>query len=94
MTSDVQVDSIRCMRTTLDIEGPILKDLRAMQRREGGTLGSLVSRLLAEALARRAQPTRASAFRWTARPMVTRVDLADKEAVYAILDRPDRAAEP
>lgn len=81
------------MRTTLDIEGPILKDLRAIQRREGGTLGSLVSRLLAEALARREQPAGAR-FRWTARPMVPRVDLADKEAVYAILDRPDRAAEP
>ena len=82
------------MRTTLDIEGPILKDLRKIQRREGGTLGSLVSRLLAEALARREKPAGAKSFRWTARPMVPRVDLADKEAVYAILDCPDRAAEP
>jgi len=82
------------MRTTLDIEGPILKDLRALQRREGGTLGSLVSRLLAEALARRELPAGIPTFRWTAGPMVARVDLADKEAVYAILDRPDRAAEP
>lgn len=82
------------MRTTLDIEGPILKDLREIQKREGGTLGLLVSRLLAEALARREPPGATPSFRWTARPMVTRVDLADKEAVYAILDRPDRAAEP
>lgn len=81
------------MRTTLDIEGPVLKELREVQRREGGTLGSLASRLLAEALARRGRPA-AAPFRWTARPMGAIVDLADKEAVYAILDRVDRAAEP
>ena len=33
-------------------------------------------------------------FRWTSRPMRSLVDPADKDAVYAILDRPDRAAEP
>lgn len=80
------------MRTTLDIEGPILKELRAIQRREGGTLGALVSRLLAAALARPGRPVH-EPFRWTARPMGARVDLADKEALYAILDRADRVAE-
>ena len=40
------------MRTTLDIEAPVLKELRELQKREGGTLGALVSRLLADALAR------------------------------------------
>jgi hypothetical protein len=82
------------MRTTIDIESPVLKELKKLQKREGGSLGSLVSRLLAEALAReprdRARPT----FEWTARPMGARVDLADKEAVYAVLDWSERAAEP
>ncbi len=82
------------MRTTLDIEGPILKDLRDIQRREGGTLGELVSRLLAEALARRPRRPVAPTFEWTARPMRALVDLGDKDLVYSILDRPDRAAEP
>jgi hypothetical protein len=81
------------MRTTLDIEGPVLKELRSIQKREGGTLGALVSRILAEALARHGRPAK-QAFRWTARPMRARVDLADKDALYAILDRADRAAEP
>lgn len=80
------------MRTTLDIEGPILKELRAIQRREGGTLGALVSRLLAAALAQGGQPA-LEPFRWTARRMGARVDLADKEALYAVLDRADRVAE-
>jgi hypothetical protein len=82
------------MRTTLDIEAPVLKDLRELQRREGGTLGELVSRLLAEALARRPKKPVAPAFAWRARPMGALVDLVDKEVVYAILDRTDRAAEP
>ena len=81
------------MRTTLDIEDPVLKELREVQKREGGTLGSLASRLLAEALARQGRPLIAP-FHWTTRPMGATVDLADKEAVYAILDRADRAAEP
>ena len=81
------------MRTTLDIEGPVLKELRAIQKREGGSLGALVSRLLAGALARQGRPAKKT-FRWTARPMRARVDLADKEALYAILDRADRVAEP
>jgi hypothetical protein len=78
----------------VDIEGPVLKELREVRKREGGTLGSLVSRLLAEALERRGRRRAPPPFRWTARPMRALVDLADKEAVYQILDRPDRAAEP
>lgn len=82
------------MRTTLDIAAPILKDLRELQKREGGTLGDLVSRLLAEALARRPRKPAAPTFEWTAKPMGALVDLADKDVVYSILDRADRAAEP
>jgi hypothetical protein len=82
------------VRTTLDIDAPVLRDLRELQKQEGGTLGELASRLLAEALARR--PTRPSspAFEWTAKAMGALIDLADKDVVYSILDRADRAAEP
>jgi hypothetical protein len=80
--------------TTLDIEGVLLRELREIQKREGGTLGSIASRLLAEALGRRSRRASSPAFRWMARKMGAMVDLADKEAVYAVLDRPDRAAEP
>ncbi|MGC9958119.1 hypothetical protein [Roseiarcus sp.] len=49
-------------------------------------MGAVVSGLLAEALARR-HPSRARpSFRWTTRPMKSLIDLADKEAVYAVLD--------
>jgi hypothetical protein len=94
LTSDARALIIWCVRTTLDIETPVLKDLREIQRREGGTLGDLVSRLLAEALARRTRKPAVTALEWTSRPMRALVDLADKDLVYSILDRPDRAAEP
>jgi hypothetical protein len=81
------------VRTTLDIEKTVLKELREIQRREGGTLGAIASRLMAEAMARK--PRRAAAtFSWTSQPMEAIVDLEDKDLVYTILDRPSRAAEP
>jgi len=76
------------MRTTVDIDDPILKDLKRLQRREGKSLGRLISDLLAQALAaqeRRSQRP-APTFRWIARPMRARVDLADKHALLDAMD--------
>jgi len=86
LTSDVLIIASRIMRTTLDIDDPILKEVRALHEREGRSMGAIVSELLAEALARR-RPSRARLpFRWTSRPMKALVDLTDKETVYAALD--------
>lgn len=74
-------------RTTVDIDDPILRELKVAQREEGVSLGRLVSRLLAEALSRRKKSARPGAFRWNTKRMNARVDLADKEAVWAVLDR-------
>jgi hypothetical protein len=75
------------MRTTIDIDDPILREVKAIHEKEGRSIGAIVSELLAEALAGR-RPTRAKPpFRWTSKPMKALVDLADKEAVYAVLDQ-------
>jgi hypothetical protein len=76
------------MRTTIDIDDPILKDLKRLQRREGKSLGRLVSDLLARALAEERRGTRPSPpkFQWISRPMRARVDLADKDAVLDAMD--------
>jgi hypothetical protein len=74
------------MRTTLDIDDPILKEVKAIHEREGRSIGTIVSELLAEALAGRRTSRTRPPFRWTAHPMKSLVDLADKEAVYAVLD--------
>jgi hypothetical protein len=74
------------MRTTLDIDAPILREVKALHEREGRSMGAVVSELLAEALARRRSSRARPSFRWTSRDMKSLVDLADKEAVYAALD--------
>jgi hypothetical protein len=76
-------------RTTIDIDAPILRDLKRRQKREGKSLGRLVSDLLAEALHRSRDVRRDSPFRWLSRSMRAQIDLTDKEAVYEALDRQD-----
>lgn len=75
------------MRTTIDIDDPILKDVKRLQKREGRSLGRLVSDLLAESLARRRKAAKPEkAFAWIHRGMGARVDLGDKELIHSILD--------
>jgi hypothetical protein len=74
------------MRTTLDIDDPILREVKAIHEREGRSIGAVVSELLAEALARRRPSRTRPSFHWTSRPMKSLVDLTDKETVYAALD--------
>ena len=71
-------------RTTIDIDAGVLRELKRRQRKEGKTLGQLVSELLAVSLRRSERP--ADDLRWTARPMGARVDLEDKEAVRRALE--------
>jgi hypothetical protein len=75
------------MRTTLDIDDPILREVKAIHEKEGRSMGAVVSELLADALGRRrGSGTRPTRFHWTSRPMNALVDLGDKDAVYAALD--------
>ena len=74
------------MRTTINIATPVLEELKRIQKRDGVTLGELVSGLLAEGLrTRRADPVDHE-LDWTSQPMRARVDLTDKDAVFAVLD--------
>ena len=74
------------MRTTIDIPAPVLEELKQLQKTEGVSLGSLVSRLLADALARRHIDSVEPDLNWNTRTMQARVDLTDKEAVHALFD--------
>jgi hypothetical protein len=74
------------MRTRLDIDGPILREVKALHEREGRSMGAVVSELLAEALAERRSSRTPPAFRWASHEMTSLVDLSDKQAVYAELD--------
>lgn len=74
-------------RTTVDIETPILQEIKDLKKKEGQSLGQIISQLLSEALGSRKAANKLPQLRWTSRPMKARVDLSDKDAVYRILDR-------
>jgi len=76
------------MRTTIDIDDPILKEVKKLQKTEGKSLGRLVSDLLARALQEcKAVRPKSKPSRWISRSMGARVDLNDKEALYAAMDQ-------
>ena len=74
------------MRTTINIATPILEELKSIQKQEGGTLGELVTGLLAEGLQARYAEQTDPELDWISQSMHARVDFTDKEAVYAIID--------
>lgn len=77
-------------RTTVNIDSPLLNEIKRLQRIEKKPLGTLISELLAEALVTRGRrrPSHPT-FEWIARPMGARVDLSDRDAVLDAMDGED-----
>jgi hypothetical protein len=75
------------MRTTIDLESPVLEELKRVQQEEGVSLGKLASRLLADALDfRRKKSAKPSRLSWNTAAMGALVDPTDKDAIYRVLD--------
>ncbi len=77
------------MRTTLDIDKPILDELKRLGKRRKKTIGRLASELLATSLKQEREKTASDsqkAFRWNARSMGALVDIEDKDELYRALD--------
>lgn len=78
------------MRTTLDIDSPILDELKTLGKKRKKSLGSLVSELLAASLSQLKTidvAQQKKSFNWTSRPMRARLNIEDKDALYATLDK-------
>jgi hypothetical protein len=74
------------MRTTIDLDPSVLKELRRRSQSAGKSMGQLASELLARSL-HEDEGRRPSALRWISRNLgQPRVDLEDKEALRAVLD--------
>jgi hypothetical protein len=75
------------MRTTLNLDPAVMRELRRRSQREHKSIGELASQLLARSLHQEDEPEPAP-FSWVSgnlgRPAV---DLEDKEALNALLDR-------
>ena len=75
------------MRTTIDIDDPVLQDLKRLQKREGKSMGRLVSDLLVVALAQtRDGEPEPPPFEWVSRDMGARLDLSDRDALHDAMD--------
>ena len=70
------------MRTTLDLDDHILRELKQLQAKEGKSLDRLVSDFLTRALAEDATCAAVSPRSWIAKPMHARVNLSDKDVLH------------
>lgn len=78
----------RIMRTTIDLDATVVKELKRRSKGAGKSMGQLASELLATSLREHTgRPRNPSGLAWIAkdlgRPLV---DLEDKEAVRALFD--------
>ncbi len=78
----------RIMRTTIDLDPTVVKELKRRSKGAGKSMGQLASELLATSLRGHLSSSRDSAgLKWIARDLGRPlVDLEDKEAVRAALD--------
>lgn len=75
-------------RTTIDIDGSVLAELKSRQEQERRSLGVIASELLARALADTVPAESAPRpLDWTVKSMGARVDVSDRDAVQDALDR-------
>ena len=76
-------------RTTLDIDGGVLRELRLRRKKTGKSIGQIASELLADALREGDDPPqRRVPMRWRSAPMGARVNIDDKELVRQALEGP------
>ncbi len=72
----------------MDIDDPILEEVKRVSEQEGKSLGRAITDLLAWAIAdRNKQKDQDSEFEWTARSLGARIQLEDKDVLYRVLDR-------
>jgi plasmid stability protein len=75
-------------RTTLDIDGTVLEQLRERAAAEGKSMGQVASELLAPGLAGAGSAPEPRPLRWIGKSMgKPRINLEDKEALWQSLDR-------
>ncbi len=74
------------MRTTIDLDPSVLRELKQRARREGKSLGRLASEVLGAALGQQLPAEPPPPLAWSARPMAALVDLDDAEAVRRVLE--------
>ena len=73
-------------RTTIDIDTPVLQEIKNLGRAEGKSLGRLISELLSEALGHRITEREEFRLDWFHQDMGALVEIADKEELHPAMD--------
>jgi hypothetical protein len=74
------------MRTTIDLDPTVLRELKRRARQEGKSLGRVASEVLSTALERDAPAAPLPPLAWSSRPMGVRIDLEDPEALRRAME--------
>ena len=74
------------MRTTIDLDPTVLRELKRRARQEGKSLGRVASEVLSTALEREAPVAPPPPLAWSSRPMGARIDLEDPEALRRAME--------
>ena len=82
---------VLCMKTTLNLDDRLMRDLKSRAAQTGRTMTEMVEEAVRDLLAREAETPSLEGFRWVTvkgcgRP---RVDIADRDALYDFLERPE-----
>ena len=73
-------------RTTVDIDTPVLQEIKNLQRAESKSLGRLISELLSEALGYRITDREEFTLDWFHQDMGALIEIGDKEELYPAMD--------
>lgn len=73
-------------RTTVDIDTPVLQEIKNLQRAESKSLGRLISELLSEALGYRITDREEFTLDWFHQDMGALIEIGDKEELYPTMD--------
>ena len=75
------------MRTTISIEPPLFRRIRQISAREHRPITRVIGDLLTVALRVQEEKKPAPSIKWHTQRMAPKIDYADKEDLYRILDR-------
>ena len=81
------VQASRIMRTTIDLDPTVLRQLKQRAKREGKSLGQLASEVLGAGLEPQIPTEPPPLLAWSSRPMGALVDLDDPEELRRALAR-------
>ena len=87
MTSDAKKITSRIIRTTLDLDQPVIDALKALQKKQNQFVGKVAASLLAKALKDSQTTDPVNTMKWNSDSMGARVDTSNKEALNRVLDQ-------